>query len=174
MQKVMGSDGSRALNRSNIWSISLYLNPVNLWITLNFIDHHNPICQVLAGQKIDIDNLSQVLNLSAQSRAINVAQDPFAATQFFFFLAKTGLTTLFGFATDNRLGEIKMGELGKGNAYFGAVEAQGRGNLHLHLMWLANPPGVDEITDKLQSLDFREKIKAYMRQNIQSSYQRYP
>lgn len=38
LQKVMGSDASRALNRSRIWSTSLYLNPVNSWMTLNFID----------------------------------------------------------------------------------------------------------------------------------------
>ncbi|CCO35196.1 DNA repair and recombination protein pif1,mitochondrial [Rhizoctonia solani AG-1 IB] len=168
MQKVMGSDASRALNRSKIWSTSLFLNPVNLWITLNFIDRHDPICQVFAGENIDLDNLDRVLNLSAQQRAINVAQDPFAATQFFFFLAKTVLKTLFGFATDSRVGENQMGELGIGSAYFGAVEAQGRGSLHLHLMmWLANSPDADEITYKLQSSEFREKIKVYMRQNIE-------
>ncbi|KDN39958.1 hypothetical protein RSAG8_08407, partial [Rhizoctonia solani AG-8 WAC10335] len=169
MQKVMGSDASRALNRSKIWSTSLYLNPVNLWITLNFIDRHDPICQVFAGKKVDMDNLGRVLNLSAQSHAINVAQDPFAATQFFFFLAKTVLSTLFGFAIDNRTAENQMGELGKGHAYFGAVEAQGRGSLHPHLMmWLANSPDADETTYKLQSLEFREKIVAYMRRNIRS------
>ncbi|EUC67452.1 ATP-dependent DNA helicase PIF1, partial [Rhizoctonia solani AG-3 Rhs1AP] len=169
MQKVMGSDASRALNRSKIWSTSLYLNPVNLWITLNFIDRHDPICQVFAGKEINMDDFARVVNLSAQSRAINVAQDPFAATQFFFFLAKTVLKTLFGFAVDNRLSKNQMGELGEGSAYFGAVEAQGRGSLHLHLMmWLANSPDADEITYKLQSPDFREKIKGYMRQNIRA------
>ncbi|CCO34495.1 ATP-dependent helicase RRM3 [Rhizoctonia solani AG-1 IB] len=169
MQKVMGSDASRALNRSKIWSTSLFLNPVNLWITLNFVDRHDPICQVFAGQNIDMDDLNRAVNISAQTRAINVAQDPFAATQFFFFLSKTVLRTLFGFSTDNRVGENGMGELGKGSAYFGAVEAQGRGSLHLHLMmWLANSPDADEITCKLQSPDFREKIKTYMRRNIRS------
>ncbi|KAG8689870.1 hypothetical protein FRC11_000092, partial [Ceratobasidium sp. 423] len=169
MQKVMGTDASRALNHSKIWSTSLYLNPVNLWITLNFIDRHDPICQVFVGEQIDMDDLSRVLNLSATNRAINVAQDPFAATQFFFFLANVVLKTLFGFATDNQLAENEVGELGKGNTYFGAVEAQGRGSLHLHLMmWLANSPDADEISYKLQSPDFREKIKAYMQQNIRS------
>ncbi|CEL58884.1 hypothetical protein RSOLAG1IB_12210 [Rhizoctonia solani AG-1 IB] len=116
-----------------------------------------------------MDNIARITNLSAQARAINVAQDPFAATQFFFFVAKTVLKTLFGFATDNRFADNHMGELGKGSGYFGAVEAQGRGSLHLHLMmWLANSPDADEIAYKLQSPEFREKIKAYMRQNIRS------
>jgi hypothetical protein len=169
MQKVMGSDASRALNRSKIWSTSLYLNPVNLWITFNFIDRHDPICQVFAGEKIDMDNLGRTLNSSAQSRAINVAQDPFAATQFFFFVAKTVLNTLLGFSTDSRTVGNQMGELGKGSAYFGAVEAQGRGSLHLHLMmWLDNSPDADETTLRLRSPAFREKIKAYMRRNIRA------
>ncbi|KEP46117.1 putative ATP-dependent DNA helicase pif1, partial [Rhizoctonia solani 123E] len=169
MQKVMGSDASRALNRSKIWSTSLYLNPVNLWLTFNFIDRHDPICQVFAGEQIDMDDFSRVVNLSAQQRAINVAQDPFAATQFFFFVSKTVLHTLLGFETSTRLTHNRMGELGKGNAYFGAVEAQGRGSLHLHLMmWLANSPDADEISHKLKSEDFRDKIKAYVHQNIRS------
>ncbi|KAG8707234.1 hypothetical protein FRC08_000625 [Ceratobasidium sp. 394] len=142
----MGSDASRALNRSKIWPTSLYLDPVNLWMTLNFIDRHDPICQVFAGENINMVDLSSCLALSAHRRAKNVAEDPFAATQFFFFLANTVLKTLFGFTTDNRLRGNRMGELGLGNAYFGAVEAQGRGSLHLYLMmWLSNSPDADEI-----------------------------
>ncbi|KAG8700858.1 hypothetical protein FRC09_005711 [Ceratobasidium sp. 395] len=169
LQKVMGSDASRALNRSKIWSTSLYLNPVNLWMTLNFIDRHDPICQVFAGENINMDDLSSHLAPSSHQRAKNVAEDPFAATQFFFFLANTVLKTLFGFSTDKRLGENRIGELGLGNAYFGVVEAQGRGSLHLHLMmWLANSPNADEITVKLKSPEFQETVKAYLRQNIKS------
>jgi hypothetical protein len=119
LQKVMGTDASRALNQSKIWSTSLYLNPMNLWMTLNFVDRHDPICQVFAGENIDMDNLAGVLRLSAHERAKNVARDPFAATQFFFFLAKTILSTLFGFSADGRTGRNRMGELGLGNAYFG-------------------------------------------------------
>lgn len=120
MQKVMGSDASRALNRSRMWSTSLFLNPVNLWMTLNFVDRHDPICQVFAGENIDMDK---------------------AATRFFFFLANTIFETLFGFAPQARTGQGRMGTLGLGQAYYGMVEAQGRGSLHLHmLMWLRNSP----------------------------------
>ncbi|KAG8706406.1 hypothetical protein FRC08_001079 [Ceratobasidium sp. 394] len=101
LQKVMGTDASRVLNRSKIWSTSLYLNPMNLWMTLNFIDRHDPICQVFVGENINMDDLSTLL--SAHQRAKNVAQDPYAATQFFFFLAQTVLRTLFGFNTDGQV-----------------------------------------------------------------------
>lgn len=169
MQKVMGSDASRALNRSKMWSTSLYLNPVNLWMTLNFVDRHDPICQVFAGQDIDMDNLQNATGLSAHQRAVNVAKDPYAATQFFFFLANTILETLFGFTPKARTGEGRMGVLGQGSAYYGMVEAQGRGSLHLHmLMWLCNSPNAEEIAVRLRSETFKDKIKAYLRANIRS------
>jgi uncharacterized protein YfiM (DUF2279 family) len=168
-QKVMGSDASQALNRSKIWSTSLYLNPMNLWMTLNLVDRHDPICQVFAGKDIDMENLAGVLGLSAQERAQTVAEDPYAATQFFFFLANTILETLFGFAIKSRAASNAMGALGLGNAYFGAIEAQGRGSLHLHLvMWLQNSPNAEEINVKLKSQEFRDKIKAYLRANIRA------
>ncbi|KAF8603659.1 hypothetical protein BDV93DRAFT_442049 [Ceratobasidium sp. AG-I] len=169
MQKVMGSNASRALNRSKMWSTSLYLNPVNLWMTLNLVDRHDPICQIFAGENIDMDNLQGMLGLSAQDRARNVAEDPFAAAQFFFFLANTILETLFGFTPHARTGDGRMGALGLGNAYYGMVEAQGRGSLHLHmLMWLRDSPHAGEVKLKLQSESFREKIKAYLQANIRS------
>jgi hypothetical protein len=169
LQKVMGTDASRALNRSKLWSTSLYLNPMNLRMTLNFVDQHDPICQIFAGENIDMDDLGGIVRLSAHERAKKVAQDPFAATQFFFFLAKTILSTLFGFNADGRTGPNRMGELGVGSAYFGVVEAQGRGSLHLHLvMWLANSPDADEITIRLQEESFRDKIKTYLRANVRS------
>ncbi|KAB5588370.1 ATP-dependent DNA helicase pif1 [Ceratobasidium theobromae] len=169
LQKVMGSNASRALNRSKIWSTSLYLNPMNLWITFNPVDRHDPIFQVFTGKNIDMNNLGTVLGVSAHERALTVAEDPFAATQFFFFLANTILETLFGFKTKARAVSNTMGTLGIGHAYFGAVEAQGLGSLHLHLiMWLQNSPNAEEITFKLKSQEFREKVKAYLRANIRS------
>jgi uncharacterized protein YfiM (DUF2279 family) len=169
MQKVMGSDAARALNRSKIWSTSLYMNPMNLWMTLNFVDRHYPICQVFAGQQINMDNLQNIIGLTAQERARNVADNPFAAAQFFFFLAQTVLETLFGFRPKGELGDSEMGVLGRGNAYFGAVEAQGRGSLHLHLiMWLRDSPNAEETTTMLQLPAFRDKIKSYLRANVRS------
>ena len=48
-----------------------------------------------------------------------------------------------------------MGVLGHVAAYFGLVESQGRGTLHLHLlMWLANTPTTDEIHNLLKTADF--------------------
>ena len=49
-----------------------------------------------------------------------------------------------------------MGVLSKVNAYFGVVEAQGCGSLHLHIMmWLKNAPNVDEMHILLKSNEFQ-------------------
>jgi hypothetical protein len=88
-----------------------------------------------------------------------VVEAPYAATQFFSFLAKTILEMLFGFAIKSWALPNAMGALGLGNAYFGAVEAQGHGSLHPHLvMWFQNSPNAEEITVKLKSQEFQDKI----------------
>lgn len=116
-----------------------------------------------------MDNLGSTLGLAAHKRAKNVAKDPFAATQFFFFLANTVLETLFSFAIKRQTKPNTLGALGLGNTYFGVVEAQGCGSLHLHLvMWLRNSPNANEVTIALQSPEFREKIKAFLRANVRS------
>ncbi len=47
------------------------------------------------------------------------------------------------------------GVFGRVRAYFGAVEAQGRGSLHLHmLLWLANVPTWEEMLKRLKSEEF--------------------
>lgn len=169
MQHVMGSDAARALNRSKLWSTSLYLNPMSLWITINPTDRHDPICQVFAGENLDMDNFNPMAGPSALQRAQNVANDPFAAAQFFFFLAETILGALFGFSVKGRTSQNKIGALGLGNAYFGAVEAQGRGSLHLHMMmWLCHSPNAEEIVERLKLPAFRDKIKKYIQANLRS------
>ncbi|KZS99437.1 uncharacterized protein LAESUDRAFT_667987 [Laetiporus sulphureus 93-53] len=55
--------------------------------------------------------------------------------------------------------ESKMGVLGHVKSYFGVVESQGRGTLHLHLfVWLQGAPSADEIIEALGHEDFRERI----------------
>ena len=54
--KVMASDQSRYQLRSQIWSTAMCLNPPSLWVTINPDDLNDLIVQVLAGERIDLDN----------------------------------------------------------------------------------------------------------------------
>ena len=55
------------------------------------------------------------------------------------------------------------GVLGPIKAYFGTVESQGRGSLHLHLLvWLDHDMKPANLKEKIQNADFREKLKAHL------------
>jgi len=62
-----------------------------------------------------------------------------------------------------------MGILGQVSAYFGAVETQGRGTLHLHiLVWFVHAPTADEMSELLKSPEFRDRVVAYIRANLRA------
>jgi hypothetical protein len=62
-----------------------------------------------------------------------------------------------------------MGILGRISAYFGVVEAQGRGTLHVHmLLWLEDAPNSNDMHKFLKTDEFRDRIKAYIKQNIRA------
>jgi hypothetical protein len=167
--RVIGSDNSRAGYRGQIWGTSLLLGSPSLWITINPADLHDPIVQVFAGEKIDMDNFVSLAGPDSDKRAQNVARDPYAAAKYFNFIIHAMLDTIFGITVTKERVYSKMGVLGHLSAYFGVVEAQGRGTLHLHmLIWLANAPNADEMHELLQQAEFREKIVTYIRHNVRS------
>ncbi|GLB44644.1 putative G-quadruplex DNA unwinding [Lyophyllum shimeji] len=166
---VQGSDQARYQLRSQIWSTSIMLNPPTLWITINPSDLHDPIAQVFAGENIDLDKFLSTLGPDAEKRAQNIASDPYAAAKFFHFLIQTVLKTLFGVEVTQFQVKSGMGVFGKVAAYFGTVEAQGRGTLHLHLLvWLKHAPSADEILELLKTSDFRDRVVAYIRANLRA------
>lgn len=62
-----------------------------------------------------------------------------------------------------------MGILGYVSGYFGVVEAQGRGSLHVHmLLWLKYAPNADEMLELLGESQFREKMVTYIDHNIRA------
>lgn len=93
----------------------------------------------------------------------NLVNDPFAATLYFEIVMRCITEHLIGVRiTDNRVKSIP-GVLGLCRSYFGAVESQGRGNLHCHLLlWLANTPNNVDAARLLDTEDFREKLRNYV------------
>lgn len=167
--RVMASDQARYQLRSQIWSTSIYLNPPSLWITINPCDLHDPIAQVFCGEEIDLDSFIATAGPSKEQRAQNIAGDPHAAAQFFHFLIRTILLTLFGVNTTKYKFKSRMGIFGKVRAYFGLVESQNRGSLHLHLLlWLYGAPTSEEMHQLLQQAEFRAHVLAYIRANLRA------
>ena len=166
---VMGSAKMRTTYRSQIWGTCLWLRPPSLWVTINPMDYEDPIAQVLAGEEIDMDSYIDMMASDANKRARNMANDPFASASFFNFIIRTTFETLFGVHTSRSRVESHMGIFGLVNGYFGVVEAQGRGSLHIHLLvWLKNAPNADEMMELLTQPNFREKIASYIDRNIRT------
>ncbi|KIK29098.1 hypothetical protein PISMIDRAFT_6979 [Pisolithus microcarpus 441] len=164
---VVGTDQSRYQLRSQIWATSIMHNPPSLWITINPCDLHDPITQVFAGEHIDMDNFVKTMGPTKDVCANNIAADPYAAAKFFHFMIRSIIQTLFGIrATPHQILRTK-GIFGTINAYFGVVESQGRGSLHLHmLVWLKNVPSMEEIEHLLMQADFRDRARTFIASNI--------
>jgi hypothetical protein len=168
--KVQGSDESRISIRSKIWGTNLLHNPPTLWITINPSDTQDPIAQVMAGADIDLDQFCKTAGPDGADRASNMASDPYAAAKFFHFIIETVLEVLLGFHV-SRMKKFtrKEGIFGSVKSYVGTVEAQGRGSLHLHLLlWLTGAPTSGELKLALTDLQFREKVKKYIKSTIRA------
>ena len=167
--RVMGSDHARYQLRSQIWGTTLMLNPPSIWITINPCDLHDPLAQVFAGEDVSMDNLLRTVAPSKEKRAQNIAHDPYAAAMFFHFIIHTILRTLFGVEVTIYQVKSSQGVLGPIASYFGTVESQGRGSLHLHmLVWLKNAPPSHKINALLKTEDFREKVRRYIAANFRA------
>ena len=169
MGRIMGSDQSRTKLRSQIWSTTIKKGPPSLWITINPSDINDPIAQVFTGENIDLDSFIATDGPSKKQRAKNVASDSYAAAKFFHFMIWTILETLFGIKVTNYQVKSRKGILGKISAYFGTVESQGRGTLHLHiLIWLDDTPSADELVELLKTEEFRDRVHSFIKANIRS------
>jgi hypothetical protein len=167
--RVIGSDQARYSLRSQIWATSIMLNPPSLWITINPCDLHDPIAQVFAGENINMDNFMASLGPSKEKRAENIALDPYVAVKFFHFLIKTILCVLFGIEIQQHRVKSHKGIFGHASAYFGLVESQGRGSLHLHmLLWLKNAPPMEEMEKLLKEEGFCQRLKNFVEANIRA------
>jgi hypothetical protein len=170
--KVIGTDESRISIRAYIWGMTILKNPPSLWITINPSDTHDPIAQVLAGEEIDLDDFDSTNGPDSFHRGVIIANDPYAAANFFHFIIKAVIEELMGIKIGKK-GDIdrQEGIFGKVEAYIGTVEAQGRGTLHLHmLIWLHGAPTAAVMKEKLQSPDFRSRVATYIDSNIRAHH----
>ena len=150
--RVMGSAYSRTALRTKIHALIYNQGLPSIFVTLNPADIHSPIALYFAGVKLDLDNIQTESLMDTYKRAEIIASHPVATAKFFHVLITSILDTM-----------IVGGVLGPIKAYFGTVESQGRGSLHLHLLiWLDHDMKPTDMKEKIQNTDFREKLKAYL------------
>ena len=100
-------------------------------------------------------------------QAKNIADDPYAVAKFFHFMIATILETLLSVKVTPAQVKSGVGVFGSVTAYFGVVESQGWGMLHLHLLvWLKHVPSSEEMSALLKTKEFRACVVAFIRANI--------
>ncbi|CAF1123482.1 unnamed protein product [Rotaria sp. Silwood1] len=150
--RVMGSAYSRMALRTRIHALIYNQGLPSIFLTINPADIHSPVALYFAGVKLDLNNIQTEQLMDTYRRAEIIASHPVATAKFFHVLITNILDTM-----------IIGGVLGPAKAYFGTVESQGRGSLHLHLLiWLDHDMKPADMKQKIQNADFREKLKAYL------------
>lgn len=150
---VKGSSGYKLCRRNEIRALIRKKSTPALFLTLNPSDVHNPLIAAMAG--IDpTDWASKTKN----ERAAFVAANPATAAIFFDVIINAFVDVIL------RYGKKGGGLFGECEAYYGMVEAQGRGTLHLHmLIWIKGNPSPQELRDRMSaSPSFQQEVFSWV------------
>ena len=128
------------------------------FITVSPAAVHSPVLLQLAGVEISLDNIISVIDLpSPLERVKIVACDPVAAANYFNIVIDAFTSYFLGF---KQPGGGIFGNIG---AYFGCIEEQGTGTLHIHMLtWLQGFKSKSELELKLKEDSFRNDLIKYL------------
>ena len=168
---VPGTSASRVTMRNEIRGLMIEKGMPSFFITINPADIYNPIVKFLAGAEIDLNNILPEQVPNHREQAILVAKNPFIAAKFFNIYLKAFISAVLGY--DPEENNIDGGILGLVKAYYGCVEAQGRGTLHCHMMiWLEGGLNPNEIKERVidkGDMDFRDRLIQFLDDSISNS-----
>ena len=151
----MGSAHSRSALRSQIHALIFNQNQglPSIFLTINPTDINSRVALYFAGVNLDLHAIIPSNLPTTYERAEIIASHPEATVKLFHRLITTVLETMI--ASEKVLGPVK--------AYFGTVENQGRGSLHLHmLIWLDHDYTPAQLREKIKDEQFRNNLKDYL------------
>ena len=161
---LSGTRFARRGMERDIRSLLLYLGFPRLFVTINPHDLNSSLVLYYANKAERIDIPSSQLPNFCERMHIAIS-NPVACAKFFDRVITAFLEHLI-----IGLGPNGGGVFGEVDAYYGTVEAQGRGTLHFHSMiWLKNFPGNEELEIRLKSPCFRKKLTEYLDSIISAS-----
>lgn len=149
---VMGSTCSRATLRTKIHALIFNQGLPSIFMTINPADIHSRVAMYFAGVDLDLDKLLPSEIPSTYERAQIIAAHPVATARYFNVL----ITSILKYM-------VEKGVLGPIKAYFGTVENQGRGSLHLHiLLWIDHDLKPIQLKELIQDEQFRNGLLSYL------------
>jgi hypothetical protein len=160
-----GSVGYKQARRNEIRGLINKHGAPSLFITINPSDVHHPLVRMLAGQSVDLDDHTNTTPISKTSQRDLVANNPAAAARFFNIMMENFINILL---CNNLPGKSGIGIFGRCTAYYGMVEAQGKGTLHCHmLVWLDGHLSPQAMRIRLEEDDeFRKRMFTWLETNI--------
>jgi hypothetical protein len=134
----------------------------SFFITINPADYLHPVVLHFAGVKVNLDEPFEGIWPNKSERSKYVARDPVAAAKFFHTTVQAWLDHVLRPLDEHK--NPLPGMAGVAAAYYGTVETQGRGSLHLHmLVWIKGAMTPDELQDRLlNDSTFSEKFLAHL------------
>ena len=160
---VMGSAHSRAALRTQIHALVFNQGLPSIFMTINPADIHSRIALYFAGIDLDLDKILPQTIPSTYERAQIIAAHPVSTARFFHLLIANILKCM-----------VEKGVLGPTKAYFGTVENQGRGSLHLHiLIWLDHDLTPSQLKDSIKDVSFRKGLLNYLEDIIKEDLSKF-
>jgi Helitron helicase-like domain at N-terminus len=151
---IPGSDAAKLLSRNSIRSFFAMFGMPHIFLTLNLCAAHSPIFQLMYGDNTVDLGVHYPILVSASERAIRLAHDPVAASDFFEFSIHTIFQHLYGWDYKSHDTSISGGVLGHLQAWSGTSELTECANLHGHfLIWLLGGLNPDEVHKNLSKHD---------------------
>ncbi len=151
---VPGSAAARVSMRNEIRALIMEKGLPSFYITINPADVYNPLVKFLSGHDIDIDSLLPEEVPDYMEQSILVARNPAIAAKFFNIYMNAFIKSILAYDPSNPM-KSEGGILGPVSAYYGCVEAQGRGTLHCHMIvWLSDALNSDEIRNRVLDKDY--------------------
>jgi len=165
---VPGTSASRVTMQNEICGLMIEKGMPSFFITINPADIYNPIVKFLGGAEIDLNNILPEQVPNCREQAILVAKNPFIAAKFFNIYMKAFISAVLGYDPHEK--NMEGGILGLVKAYYGCVEAQGRGTLHCHMMiWLEGGLNPNEIKERVidkGDIEFRDRLIQFLDDSI--------
>ena len=151
---VPNSDGYKIMLRNQIRGMISNRGTPTLFMTLNPSDVDNPIVRLFSGEDINLEDIARGEDMTSWRRKLLAARNPAACALFFDLMIRKFIEVILCY------NEPEGGLYGQCDAYFGTVEAQGKGTLHCHmLIWLkghASPQKLRDLMNESEAFKLRQ------------------
>jgi hypothetical protein len=169
--KTLYSNHFKSVSRSEIRSCIIHHGSPALYITISPMDAKHILAYQICNRTkhLDLNNLPTEL-LDEEFRLKQASEDPVSLAQFFNVIVTNILSCLFSGGSNP-----KGGIFGPVKSYYGMVEAQNRGTLHIHLLlWIKGTPHPDTLYNNLTSNHtFKDSLFSYLNKIIKTDLNDY-